>query len=143
MRVRKILVLFLIILIMGQIMAYSGFNRVYYTHNFQQTYYQPTPFTTYTNIHYPTTYTSFYSPSFYSPSFTTFYSNYSYVNMTPNIVTYYPTYYSTIYPTYYTTYSRTISAFPTNYRDFYVYKDNTGWGFGIRSGSLCGIYGYC
>ncbi|MDD3084140.1 MAG: hypothetical protein PHP82_03895 [Candidatus ainarchaeum sp.] len=122
-----------LLMIVGSVFAYSGFNREYYTYNYQPSYYYATPYSSYT-------YTTYYPTSYAYTTYSNYYPNYSYVNMTPNYVTYY----STAYPAYYsTTYVSPAYTYPTSYRNLYIYKNNDGWGLGISTGSICGIYGYC
>ena len=127
MNTRLIILLITLVLMVSGAFAYSGFNREYYTNNYQPTYYYPTPYQS------------------------TYYSTSGYINSTPNYyyypsTPYYPTYYNT-YSTYYPTrsmYYNTYSAYPSTYRNVSIYKNDSGWGISVGSGSsICSIYGYC
>ncbi len=116
-----LLVIMLTLLASGA-MAYSGFNRYYYTDYYAPAVYYSTPYhvpTYYNTTYYPTTYTTYYNS--YYPSY---YPSYSYAT------TYYPSY------AYYT-------LAVGSYSGVSMYKNDSGWGFTISRGSVCGIYGYC
>jgi hypothetical protein len=147
MNYKIILVLTITIFLLSNVFAtYSGFNVTYNTqYPTRTTYYTygtyfPSFAQSYTTYgYYPSIY---YNRPYYTSSYTnysTYYPNYQYVNMTPNLVTYY----SNI-PTYnYTTIARPAQIYPTSYRNFHIYRNNDGWGFGISTGTICTIYGYC
>lgn len=130
----KILATILIVLIMtSTAMAYGGFNRAYYTQNFQPSVYYSSPFVTPT---YAATY--HYYPSTYSGTFSTTYVT----NRFPSYSAYYYPSVTTIYssPTYL---YRPVHTQPTNYRHLSMYRTDSGWGFSFGAGSVCGFYGYC
>ena len=113
-------ILLALVLLSSTVMAYSGFNRYYYTGTYGSSVYYPTPaYTPYTAYTYPTYYTS-----------------------------YYPAYYSVpvVYPTYGYTYAAP-AAYVNPYRGYggsMSYYDSDGWGISIGyGGSMCGYYGYC
>ncbi len=108
------LVLVILVLLASGAMAYSGFNRYYYTDNYYPTVYYASPAAAYASTYaYPT------------------YYNYGYVY--PSRVTYYaPTY---VYPTY--TY-----AYPS-YSGVSIYASNGSFGVSLSRGTVCGYYGYC
>jgi hypothetical protein len=131
MNVKISYILILLVLMLGGVFAYQGFNRYYYTNNYQPTVYYPAPVAqTYTTY----TYTPKYQTTYYYPSAYTTYTTH----------TTYPYYYGTThnYPIYntYQTYSTPI---PRNYQTIGAYRNNDGFGFYYSSGSVCGIYGYC
>lgn len=130
----KILIMLVIVLILATTaFSYSGFNRAYYTHNYQPSVYYANPFVTPSHAttyhYYPTTYSTTYATTFV----TNRYSAYS--------AYYYPTR-TTIYTTPSVIYAP-VYQYPTNYRYFSIYRDSSGWGISAGSRSICGIYGYC
>jgi len=108
----------LILLISGA-MAYSGFNRVYYTNNYYPTVYQTSQAYSY-GYTYPTYYATSYYPTYAYPTY------------------YYPTY---TYPTYYNSYYA--PSYGSYYSNMSIYSGSNGWGISIGRGSMCGYYGYC
>ena len=144
----RTIILFAMVLVMGIIMAsgayaanYSGFNQYYYTDYYKPTVYYANPYqaptyasTSYVGAYalaYPNYYSGVYAPNYYSGTYypTTYYYNayYAAYGYGPIVINYAPAYY----------------AYPTNYRTMTFYKGDSGWGFSIGSGSVCGIYGYC
>ena len=112
-------ILVALIFVASGAMAYTGFNRYYYTSNYYSPVYMPTPaYNVYTTPGYA------YSTTYYGG-----YSNYVYPTYA------YPTY---VYPAYTPTY------YPTGgYTNMSIYSGSNGWGISIGRGSVCGYYGYC
>lgn len=113
----------LFVLILGTVSAYAGFsgyNRYYYTNYYAPTVYYPTPY------HVPATYTTYYNTSYYPA-----YSSSTYFYPAYNYATY-----------YYPSYTHVAPAVGT-YSGISMYKNDSGWGFSISRGNVCGVYGYC
>jgi hypothetical protein len=118
-----VLALLVVMIFTGSAMAYSGFNRYYYTDNYVPSVYYPTP--AYVGYGYPSvTVTSGYS---YYPSIV---YNTTYYKAAPVIAYASPVYVTPVYPAY----SNTGMAF---------YSGTDGWGFSLYRGSTCAYYGYC
>ena len=116
-------------------MAYSGFNREYYTNYYTPTVYYPTPYHSYSTYYTPS-YSTYYTPSYSYP-------NYIYTTYSP---TYTYGYYATpYYPTYSTTtFVRPTYIYPYTGRNISIYSGDSGWGISYSSGGgICNIYGYC
>ena len=121
MNTRIFVLLIALVLILGSVSAYSGFNREYYTNYYKPTYYYNTPYQSYAyNYSYPTRYT-----------YTTNYYDYGYPNYRYSY-NYYPvrTYGTYIAPVY-------------SGRNISIYSNDSGWGISYGSGNICSIYGYC
>ena len=106
-----------LILLASGVSAYSGFNRYYYTDNYAQSVYYP-------------------SPAYVAYSYPTYVYNTTYYR-TPTY--YYPTAY---YPTY-TYVQPVVYSYPAAYSGMSFYTSDNGWGFSVSRGSVCGYYGYC
>ena len=111
-----------LILMISGAFAYQGFNSYYYTDNYYQSVYAPSP-----------AYHGYVKPAY------TY--NASYYYGAPAVV--YPAYaYTTYYPTYVPTYYAT-SYYPRTYSGMSIYSSGDSWGISIGRGSICGYYGYC
>ncbi|MFA5763248.1 MAG: hypothetical protein WC915_00365 [archaeon] len=147
---KTLTIVLILITLLSVTNAYTGFNREYYTNNYQSNYYVPSPAysTTYTVNGYINS-----TPNAYNYGYGTYptygyntYSTYGYGSYSPYTYTTtynsYPNYYSTGYyggsyttivqPSYYP-YGRTLS----------VWKNDSGWGLSYGSSSICTMYGYC
>ena len=131
----RTLILFAMVLLMGLIMAsgayayqgFSGYNEYYYTDYYKPTVYYPTPY--YAPNYASVTYVGNYATPYYYNTPVTYYNSayYPAYGYGPRVITYAPAYYT----------------YPTAYRAMTFYKNDSGWGFSIGGGAVCGIYGYC
>jgi hypothetical protein len=129
MNVKILITLIALVLLASGAYAYQGFNRYYYTDNYQPTVYYPNP--SYANA-YATTYNYYGSAATYPAYYNNYYPSYNTYYAYPSGTYYYPAY-------NYTYTAPSVS----NYRTFGAYRGDSGWGFYYSSGSACSYYGYC
>lgn len=133
MKYRILLTLVMVLILASTAIAYSGFNRAYYTHNYQPSVYYANPYVTPT---YAATY--HYYPSMYSQTYTTTY-----------VTQRFPSYSAYYYPSVTTIYSSPtfihspVYSYPTTQRHLSIYRNDSGWGFSFGTSTACGFYGYC